>query len=941
MFRGYTILFPSLSANNKYRLLLLVRQDAAAQYRAKVVRTTPLEIWLELHLPCGPTLVCAIYRQWTANEEADLQAFHGNLRDFSAKYDRILVLGDVNLDWSRRGDPKYYRRKLLQEHCDCLQETQLRTANELDPSPTCKSYAMFAGPDGDRSAKESVLDHLYYTGMPPPKFRVLPFAATDHRPILALFELKNSRSSLKRSTCRNFKSLDASICWAINAEKLSSVFHLDDVEEIHRVIVREITAAMDLVIPQKTILVKERKIPLYLSAATLRAMENRDAVAAKGDNHVLYRKLRNKVNRLVRKDKLASNMALLKKTKLDPKTVWTIANEATGRASRCGLPPRLVKAEEVVEGDFNLATYTNSFYLNKIIEIRRRIDATAADGDEPASPPTKSAANDNTQFRFRAPTEGEVLRIILRLNNTQALGVDGIPVAVLKQLAPVIAAPFAHLIRRSFETSTVPNGFKLARVTPVYKGRGKALDDVANYRPISILSSMSKIMERAALLQLSPHLAPLLPQSQHGFRPRRSTSMAILAAQGSWAEARARGLLVGIAGYDMSSAFDTVDAGMLTKKLEGLGVRCKEKKWFSHYLQGRQQQVDHNGTCSSYSPVPFGVPQGSILGPVLFLVLVSDLPSAILRGGGGDGGGTDGGSDGGDGNRDGLEVGISGYADDVAVWVAGKDASLVRERLEQISKSLMNYCSMNYLALNGSKTQVLWSGCTAQPVRVGDVLVPPAPTFEFLGISFDKHLAVTPHLNALVNSAKAMVIMCRRLLQHLPSPLVKTIMQSMIRGKIGYACAVLPPRFNEQDPVNGLMAKIQTSLNEVARSIVGCRRSDRRRVEEILQESSIPSLNKVVIETIGVECWKALNVRDAPDLPLAPIGTLLMASRKCDKRKTRAVSNNSLPPPTRIQMDVFAWWAHIVWNTSPPLRAATTLNAAKSAATSFAASAPN
>ena len=304
-------------------------------------------------------------------------------------------------------------------------------------------------------------------------------------------------------------------------------------EEIHRVIVREITAAMDLVIPQKTILVKERKIPLYLSAATLRAMENRDAVAAKGDNHVLYRKLRNKVNRLVRKDKLASNMALLKKTKLDPKTVWTIANEATGRASRCGLPPRLVKAEEVVEGDFNLATYTNSFYLNKIIEIRRRIDATAADGDEPASPPTKSAANDNTQFRFRAPTEGEVLRIILRLNNTQALGVDGIPVAVLKQLAPVIAAPFAHLIRRSFETSTVPNGFKLARVTPVYKGRGKALDDVANYRPISILSSMSKIMERSALLQLSPHLAPLLPQSQHGFRPRRSTSMAILAAQGS------------------------------------------------------------------------------------------------------------------------------------------------------------------------------------------------------------------------------------------------------------------------------------------------------------------------------------------------------------------------------------------------------------------------
>ncbi len=166
VFSGYTVMFPSLSANKKYRLLLLIRQDAAALYRPKVVRTTALEIWVELHPPCGPTLICAIYRQWTATEEADLLTFHGNLRDFSSKYDKILVLGDVNLDWSRRSDQKYYRRKLLQDHCDCLEEIQLLMANELDPTPTYKSYALFRDSDGSRSAKESVLDHLYYTGLP-------------------------------------------------------------------------------------------------------------------------------------------------------------------------------------------------------------------------------------------------------------------------------------------------------------------------------------------------------------------------------------------------------------------------------------------------------------------------------------------------------------------------------------------------------------------------------------------------------------------------------------------------------------------------------------------------------------------------------------------------------------------------------------------------------
>ena len=162
----------------------------------------------------------------------------------------------------------------------------------------------------------------------------------------------------------------------------------------------------------------------------------------------------------------------------------------------------------------------------------------------------------------------------MSLNNIQALGIDGIPVPVLKMLAPVISAPLAHLIRKSFETSTVHNGFKVARITPVHKGKGKALE-MASFRPISILAGMSKILERAALRQLSPYLAPLLPTSQFGFRVRRRTSMAGLTAKGSWAAARAWGKAVGLVGYDMSAAFNTVDLGMLIRKLEELGITSK------------------------------------------------------------------------------------------------------------------------------------------------------------------------------------------------------------------------------------------------------------------------------------------------------------------------------------------------------------------------------
>ncbi len=731
------------------------------------------------------------------------------------------------------------------------------------------------------------MDHLYYVGMAPPTFQVLPYAATDHRPISASFEMQESRRTLREVTCRNFKSLDASICWAINAEKLAAVFQHDDVDIVHDIIVKEITDAMDLVVPRKTILVKERRAPRYRSPATLQAIRDRD-VAASSSNHSLYKKLRNKANRLVRKDRLASNLDLLERRRSDPKTIWSIANAATGRAIRGSLPPRLQEGDNVVEGESSLASHVNTFYLDKITRIGNKIDTSAAHGRHAlslSSVPIPAATN--CKFKFCHPSEAQIHRIILGLNNTQALGVDGIPVAVLKALAPVIAAPLAHLVRKSLESSAVPDKFKMARVTPVHKGKGKPMDQASSFRPISILSAMSKVLERAVLLQLSPHLAPLLPSSKFGFRRGRSTTQAILTAQGSWAEARARGLAIGIAGYDMSAAFDTVDPEMLAAKLNGMGITGKEGKWFRHYLLNRRQQVDYNGVLSPFQQVLYGIPQGSILGPVLFLVLVSDLPGTVSNnstngdssGCGGGGGCSSSGSGSNGSNCDGnLEVGISGYADDVAVWVAGKDPHLIKRRLEQISSLLMNYCAQNYLAINGSKTQILLAGCTPLPVTVGEDVVEPASAFEFLGVSFDRQLTVTPYLNNLVGTAKSLVIMCRRLLQHLPSPLVKTIIGSMIRGKLGYACAVLPPRLDDQSPVNALMNKIQVALNDIGRSIVGCKRSEKRRIEEILSESTIPSLNRVIVETIGIECWKALDIRDAPDLSLAASSVPIAAS---------------------------------------------------------------
>ncbi len=385
-------------------------------------------------------------------------------------------------------------------------------------------------------------------------------------------------------------------------------------------------------------------------------------------------------------------------------------------------------------------------------------------------------------------------------------------------------------------------------------------------------------------------------------------------------------MVVAVAGYDLSSAFDTIDVDMVSSKLRGLGVLQEENKWFSNYLSGRKQQVLYNTTRSSFRNIEYGVPQGSILGPLLFLVLVSDLPGRILAL---------------TGNED-VEVGISSYADDTLCWAMGKDAEKVGLRLEQVSTALVAYASENYLALNEQKTQVLWCPSKGRPLKVGSSIVMPTNKLEVLGVTFDKLLSVDPHLLSLTSSAKTIAAMASRLSLHLPQNTLKTVISALIRGKIGYACLMLTPRFSDSDPTSSNMAHLQVCINKVARTIIRAKKSDKIRVETLLEEAGLPSLNRLVIYTIAMECWRALSLRDVPDGPLNPLGSLLYPPNSIGDKstRTRAATNGCIPPPAKYQVSSFTWWGYTCWNSSPQLRAARTVSAAKRAAEELAATAP-
>ncbi len=940
VFKNYKVFYPLAVEGKGFRLLLLVKEDYVAMYNPTMISSSTSELWLRLETPGGPTAVGSIYRQWTgAKEEEDLTAIGDRLRAVSAEYDRILAIGDMNLDVARVGDPSYYRRRLLRLHMECVAECGLDLANEMDMSPTFVSHGIFEDKNGSASHKYSVLDHVYYRGFPPPSFSVLPIAMTDHRPTMSRFAMNHERQGLKFVRRRNFKTIDTNrICCVINATALSRVFAMEDVDDIHDVITNEIITALDLVAPMERVQVKERRTPMYLASETRAAIKERDTAATRS-NHAEYRRLRNKAARLVRRDKLASNVRHLEAQGYNPKAIWHLANTTTGRTARSGLPTELMDENDgsLIKGEANLADCLNEFYISKIEGIRRRIEESSSVGSEGQEQRQQEQQQQGQQqqqqrhFRFRAPSEREVLAAIMGLNNTPAIGVDGIPVSVLKQVAPVIAAPVAHLIKKSFECSKVPSGFKKASIVPLHK-KNKPPQNPSSYRPVAILAALSKVIERIVLQQVSPHLAPLLPPSQFGFRPRRSTSAAIAYAHGCWMRAKAEGLVVAVAGYDLSSAFDTIDVDMVSSKLSGFGVTGEENRWFHNYLSERKQQVRYNGTQSSFRAVQYGVPQGSILGPLLFLVLVADLPARIsslpsLS------------STDSSGRTLEASIGFSAYADDTICWAVGNTLEAVKAKLEQVSSAIVTYACQNYLALNESKTQVLWASPRGMPILVGSSLVEPSSTLEVLGVRFDKLLTPNPHLSSLITAAKSMTATAKRLSLHLPEGSLKSVMGALIRGKIGYACLVLTPRFSDDDPTPSLMHQLQVNVNNVARAMIGATKDDKIRIEDLLEEASLPSINRLVVYTIAMECWRALSLRDVADGPLNPLGALLSGSRTSNSR-TRAAASGCLPPPAKHLVNSFTWWGYTCWNSSPKLRAALTVSAAKRAANELANSAP-
>ena len=254
-------------------------------------------------------------------------------------------------------------------------------------------------------------------------------------------------------------------------------------------------------------------------------------------------------------------------------------------------------------------------------------------------PRTKKSALDylkkrNPNSLFLAPvTSQEIETIIQTFDKNKSVGPYSIPIFLLKTLSSYISKPLSSIINQSFETGIFPQKLKLGKVNPLHKK--EAADLPSNYRPISILSCFSKIIEKMMYERLYKFLNSfeILYTLQFGFRESHSTSHALLSLTETIKKSIDNGKFGCGIFLDLQKAFDTVNHNILLQKLEHYGIRGKVLDWFRSYLSSRSQNVAVNGHLSEILPITCGIPQGSVLGPLLFLIYVNDLPyvSKILK----------------------------------------------------------------------------------------------------------------------------------------------------------------------------------------------------------------------------------------------------------------------------------------------------------------------
>ena len=516
---------------------------------------------------------------------------------------------------------------------------------------------------------------------------------------------------------------------------------------------RELTWYVEWVINTRIKLSTGRKLQVSCLYYKYRANPT-DSLRAK------YIKYKNTLTTLLRSERNKYYTSQFEFKKCNIKETWKVINNVLNKNKNHNNISQIKSNNIIISDNSAIPNIFNDYFSNIGPNLAKTIPKTNKTF-------TDFLKNNNPNTMFFIPTDvNEIKKIVEKINSKKSTGYDDISNDLLKHIIDEIVIPLEHIMNLSIVNGIVPDNMKIAKVVPIYK-KGESLD-TSNYRPISLLSSISKILEKIVYSRTIKFIRSfdLLSNSQFGFRQKHSTTHAILYLINHIATAVDDRLhTLGIF-LDLSKAFDTIDHEILLSKLSHYGIRGKALEWFRSYLTDRKQFVSLNGTNSNFKNITCGVPQGSLLGPLLFILYINDFQNSSNL------------------------LSFILFADDTSVFFSHKNPNTLVDTVNTELSRIHEWICCNKLSLNVLKTHGMFfsNSISRLPSNVflNNTPVDIVDSTKFLGLYIDNKLSWKKHATHLSKLLSRNVGIINKLKNIFPSNVLLNLYCTLILPYLNY-----------------------------------------------------------------------------------------------------------------------------------------------------------
>jgi len=612
------------------------------------------------------------------------------------------------------------------------------------------------------------IDHIWYNRSSCVESGVIEVNITDHFPIFAAFSVDQEETYVSKTFRDHSESSLNRLEIEVSELCLGNVFFDNSIEYDDRVRIfsEELFRVYDNCCPLRIKkFSQKRDMKPWITRAMKKCIEYK---------HVLFRRFRsgeveferyncykNMLTGVLRRSKRHYYHAKFKSCGSDSKLTWKTINSVLNRTKAKSNVKNITIDGQDISDPGLIAGYFNEYFTGIASNLDNNIPASRVS-------PTAYMGDPTVPSLFLSPaTADEVKRVIIALPNKSS-SFDNVPTFVYKRLVQYISPLITHLFNESIEFGIFPDYLKVSHVTPVFKGGDDR--NMSNYRPISNMPVLPKIFEKLMASRLSSFIAKnnLLNRNQFGFRRGCNTSDAVLQfLDTAYNSLNSKNVLMA-AYLDFSKAFDTVNHRILLDKLHHYGVRGGANRWFESYLVDRLQCVSIDGSKSALSPITMGVPQGSILGPTLFLLYINDMSSSseLLH--------------------------FVHFADDTTLYYSHCDVGRLEAQFNAELVFVNDWLTANRLSLNIEKTAYMLISdrrVGELDVRIAGRSIKKVERSKFLGVHIDDRLTFRYHREAISRKVSQAVGVLGKVSALLPQYIKLKIYFSLVYSKASY-CVV-------------------------------------------------------------------------------------------------------------------------------------------------------